>query len=87
MRKIEYYAQAAGTKPVEEFIDTLKDKYAMKVFWVLQLIRETQNIAILPAEYLKKLTPHIWEIRAKVGRNAFRLLCFLKGDNLIILIN
>lgn len=87
MRKIEYYSKANGSKPVKEFIDSLEDKYALKIFWVLKLIKETQNFAVISTEYFKKLTPDIWEIRAKVGRNTFRLLCFCENSNLIILTN
>jgi len=87
MRKINYYKKINGSKPVEKFILSLDDKFAMKITWVLNIVREAGHISNIPTEYLKKLTADIWEIRAKVGRNAFRLLCFFDGQNLIIVTN
>jgi phage-related protein len=87
MRKINYYTKINGSKPVEKFILSLDDKFAMKITWVLNIVKETEHISNIHSEYLKKLTADIWEIRAKVGRNAFRLLCFFDGQNLIIATN
>lgn len=43
----------------------------------------------MPSNYLKKLvnTDNIWEVRANVGKNTFRLLGFFHGQELIILTN
>ena len=87
MRKINYYTKINGSKPVKEFVDSLEDKYILKIFWVMSLIRESKNTSMISAEYFKKLSSSIWEIRARVGRNAFRLLCFFDGNDLIITTN
>jgi phage-related protein len=43
----------------------------------------------VPVQYFKKLksTDGIWEVRARVGSNSFRLLGFIDNDEYIILTN
>lgn len=52
--------------------------------WVLRLIEDFERV---PTQYLKKLvnTEDIWEVRAQLGNNTFRLLGFFDGENLLIL--
>lgn len=71
---------------MREHLDKLTDAQAMKVAWVLKLIREIEQV---PARYFKKLinTNDIWEIRVDVGKDTFRLLGFFDGQELIILTN
>ena len=40
MREIQFYRNASGDCPVEEFLDELGSKQAQKIAWVLQLVRE-----------------------------------------------
>jgi phage-related protein len=86
MRNIDFYRKANNKIPVEEFLDTLSDKEAEKVLWVLRLVREQNRV---PKEYLRKLknTQDIWEVRASYGSNEFRLLGFWHKSNLILLTN
>jgi len=62
------------------------DKQAEKILWALRLVREYENV---PRQYLKKLinTDGLWEIRTVQGGNAFRLLVFFDGNELVILTN
>jgi len=71
MKKIFYYKKKNGTKPVKEFIDSLDEKFSMKIFWVFKLIKESEDKTIIPREYFKKLTSDIWEIRAKSRYKCF----------------
>jgi len=87
MVSIEYYKNDNKREPAKEFIDSLEDKAALKIFWVMKLIQQADNIMLVPSEYFKKLSNDIWEIRAKLGNNAFRLLCFFDGGKLIIATN
>ncbi len=50
----------------------------------MKLVEELEAI---PKTYLKKLksTDDIWEIRAQMGNNIFRILGFFDGDNLVVL--
>ena len=83
MRTIEFYRQTSGACPVEDFLDSLGGKQAQKVGWVLQLVR---TLPRPPKQYFKKLVgTDIWEVRTEFGGNAFRLLGFFDGENLIIL--
>jgi len=86
MRKILFYKTGSGKCPVQEYLDTLSDKQVTKGAWVLKLIRE---IDPGPSNSFKKLinTDNIWEARADVGRDTFRLLGFFHGRELVILTN
>jgi len=86
MRKIIFYEIEEGKKPVENFLDSLTAKQAQKVAWVLQLIEKQPNV---PTTYLKKLTntEDIWEVRAQLGNDIFRLLGFFDTNDLVILTN
>lgn len=83
---IRFYETSSGKKPVQEFLENLTDKQLEKVTWVLKLIRELDRV---PTNYFKKLvnTDNIWEVRASVGGNSFRLLGFFCGQHLIVLTN
>ena len=86
MRNVDFYKTKRGNCPVEEFLDTLSDKFVEKILWVILLVKELQ---IVPKKYLKKLvnTDDIYEIRIQSGNNIFRLLGFFCKDSLIILTN
>ncbi len=86
MRDIIFYKTANNKIPIEEFLESLSDKQAEKILWVLRLIRQLDRI---PVEYFKKLesTKEIWEVRASSGNNEFRLLGFLNKSNFIVLTN
>ncbi|TYL48783.1 type II toxin-antitoxin system RelE/ParE family toxin [Marinomonas sp. IMCC 4694] len=84
MRNINFYITEDGKSPVAEFLDSLSNKQAQKVAWVLQLVEE---LDAEPSTYLKQLmdTDNIWEVRIQVSGNIFRLLGFFDGDNLVVL--
>ena len=86
MREVRFYATESGDSPIEEFLDSLTGKQAQKVVWVLQLVEDLESV---PRQYLKKMvgTDDIWEVRAQVGNNIFRLLGFFDGNQLMILTN
>ena len=84
MRTIQFYKTSSGKSPVEEFLDSLSDSHAQKVAWVLRLV---EQFDIVPQQYFKKLvgTEDLWEIRAQIGGNSYRLLGFFDGSRLLIL--
>lgn len=86
MRELIFYKTVNNRIPVEEFLESLSDKQAEKVLWVLRVIKQLDRI---PIEYFKKLesTNDIWEVRASSGNNAFRLLGFWHKSNFIVLTN
>ncbi len=84
--KVQFYKTQNGKIPAKEFLDSLDSKSAQKIAWVLDLI---ENLDFVPAQYLKKLknTADIWEVRARIGSNSFRILGFIENDEFIILTN
>ena len=86
MREVLFFRRADGSSPVEEFIDGLTDKQAQKVAWVLKLI---EDLDIIPAHYLKKLTntDDIWEARIQFGGSIFRILGFENEGQFVVLTN
>lgn len=84
MKTIHFYRSESVACPVEDFLDSLSGEQTQKVTWVLQLIEELE---IIPAQYFKKLvnTDDLWEVRIQAGNNAFRLLGFLEGNQVVIL--
>jgi phage-related protein len=86
VREIVFYRDVNGKNPIEEFLDSLSPRDAQKVTWTLRLVEE---LDVLPKTYFKKLvnTDEIWEVRIRIGRNSFRLLCFLHKNDVVILTN
>lgn len=86
MRRINFFSTESGNKPVQEFLDSLTDKQAGKILWVLRLVKEYEKV---PRQYFKELvnTDELWEIRIALSSNTFRLIGFFDGKHLIILTN
>ena len=86
MREINFYRTASGRCPVEEFLDSLSEKKAEKILWVLRLVKELDPV---PKQYFKLLTntDSIWEVRVQLGSDIFRLLGFFAKSQLVILTN
>jgi phage-related protein len=85
MKKIIFYKNSRGDSPVEKFLNTLTDKQAKKVAWVLRIIRD---LDFVPNEYFKKLVAtNLWEIRIQTGNDALRILGFIHDYNFIVLTN
>ena len=84
VRTIQFYRTLLGKCPAEEFLDSLPDKHAQKVVWVMRLVERLDRV---PEQYLKKLigTEDLWEVRAQAAGNSYRLLGFFDGPNLLIL--
>jgi len=83
-REVQFFKSDAGRSPIEEFLDTLSTKQALKAAWVINLVEEMD---IVPTQYFQKMknTDDLWEIRVKVGKNIFRFLGFFDGKQLVVL--
>lgn len=46
-----------------------------------------EELDVVPQTYLKKLvnTEEIWEVRASVGTDAYRIFCFFANGSIIVL--
>jgi phage-related protein len=86
VKELKFYTTSSGKIPVKEFLDSLNSKHAQKVAWVLELVERLDQV---PAQYFKKLksTDDIWEVRARIGSNSFRLLGFIDDDEFVLLTN
>ncbi len=81
-----FYRTKSGACPIEDFLDSLSDKQAQRVAWVLRLVEERDSV---PTQYFKKLagTKDIWEVRVQAGSDTIRLLGFLAGSGSFVLTN
>jgi phage-related protein len=84
MRRILFFRNQSGKSPVEEFLNTLTPQQKKKAAFVLSLVEE---LPVIPDEYFKKFKgcDNLWEVRIQSGNNAFRLLGFLDGAELVVL--
>jgi phage-related protein len=81
---VRFYQTNDGKIPVREFLDSLSEKAAQKVLWVLLL---AEDLDVLPKTYFKKLagSDDIWECKTQFGANEYRILCFHAGGSILIL--
>jgi phage-related protein len=86
MREILYYRTWSGRSPVEEFIRSLSAKQSNKLIVALDVIEREEAI---PPGLFKKLsgTGGLWEVRVQHEGDTFRLLGFLDGPRLIVLVS
>jgi phage-related protein len=86
MREILFFRTWSGRAPVEQFILSLSAEQRDKVYSALSVIERDENV---PAHLFKKLsgTGGLWEVRVQHGGNAFRLLGFLDGPQLVVLVS
>ena len=70
----------------EEFFIRQKSKVQEKIIWTFTLIEEIPRV---PETYLKHIenTNGLYEIRIKIGSDAFRIFCFFDDGKLIVLAN
>ena len=84
VREVTFYETETGRSPVEEFLDTLSTKQALKSAWVIKLV---EDMEVVPAQYFQKMssTDDLWEIRVTVAGDIFRFLGFFDGRKLVVL--
>lgn len=83
--EVEFYETEDGTEPVKEFLKTLDDKLMAKMVKTIELL--AVNGTDLREPYSKPLRNGIFEVRAKVGTDAARVLYFFVIGKKIILTN
>jgi phage-related protein len=82
---VEFYADADGNSPVLDWYESLDEKTKAKLIWIFQLL-EANGIE-LGMPYIKPLGDKLYEIRADVNRNAFRVVYFLYTGRRFILLH
>ena len=85
MFELVYYHTSSGKMPVVDYIDTLSDRKAAKVMDRLKMLNKQGNNLRYP--YSSPARDGIFELRAKLGTDIFRIFYFFAGENTIILSN
>lgn len=83
--EVEFYQLSNGREPAREFLMSLKIKIRAKMVDTISLLQD--NGFELREPYSKHLADGIFELRAKVGSEATRILYFFYLDRHIILTN
>ena len=83
IREVHFYKTSNQKCPVNGFLDSLPFKAAKKVTWMLNLL---EDLEIIPAQYFSKMsgTDEIWECRAKLGSNIYRIFAFWDGAKIVL---
>ena len=72
-RRWRFYATAAGRSPVREFLDTLSDAQAA------QMLAAMRVVAVSGLVEARHLRGDVYEVRASIGGQAFRVLFASEG--------
>ena len=83
--EIIFYEKTDGTKPAQEFLDSLDLKMRAKMIRTINLLKI--NGYLLREPYSKSLGDGILELRAKVGSDISRVLYFFVVEQKIVLTN
>ena len=83
--EIEFYQLSNGKEPAKEFLMSLGVKIRARMVDTISLLQD--NGYELREPYSKHLADGIFELRAKVGSDATRVLYFFYVDRRIILTN
>ncbi|MDO4204801.1 MAG: type II toxin-antitoxin system RelE/ParE family toxin [Selenomonadaceae bacterium] len=79
------YEKPNGACPVQEFLDSLDNKMAAKMYGMIEFLEENSPALRMP--YSEHFQDGIFELRAKVSNNITRVLYFFYVDKKIILPN
>ena len=85
MFNVVFYETEKGSKPVEDFLDSLDSKMRAKMISMMELLEEKGNQLREP--YSKSLDDGIFELRAVQGNNITRALYFFYVDKTIVITN
>jgi phage-related protein len=83
--EIEYYETADGHIPVKEFIEALNVKERAKVAWTIDLLEEFGINLGMP--YAEHIEGELWELRARLSHNRYRIIYFLNTGKVFIMLH
>ena len=72
--KVRTFTGSGKRKPVEEWIRTLEPKAQAEVILTVELLEEHGTELGMP--HARHLEDRIWELRARLGHNVYRVLYF-----------
>lgn len=67
-----------------DFINTLTDPEARKVFYIIDMLKTQERIS---SKFVKYIRDEIYELRAEHNRNIFRVFFIFDEGNIVILFN
>ena len=74
--EVDFYEDQEGSRPVEDFLNSLPDKHVGKVLQVTQMLEERGPN--LPFPYSSQIEGKLRELRAHYGKVQYRILYY--GD-------
>jgi phage-related protein len=83
--KIEFYRTERGRYPVVDFIDSLDAGAKARLLGVLDLLEEFGINLRMP--YARHVEKQLWELRARHGRNRYRIIYFLAFEDTFMLLH
>lgn len=83
--RVEFFKRPNGRIPVQEYLDTLEDKYQAKIIAHIELLRSKGGKLYEP--YTKHIRGPLWELRVDFGRMATRIFYFLATGQRILLLH
>jgi phage-related protein len=85
MWEIEYYEDADGQRPVQEFIDALDIKTKAKVARTVDLLEEFGINLSMP--YAEHIESNLWELRTRLANSRYRIIYFLNTGKVFVLLH
>lgn len=83
--EVIFYEKQDGTRPVEEFLDSIDGKLAAKIVSDMRILAASGPATREP--HSKELEDEIFELRSKQGSNISRVLYFFYVGRKIVLTN
>lgn len=83
--EVDFYEDENGSRPVEEFLDTLPDKHLGKVLQMMWLLKERGPN--LPFPYSSQVEGKLRELRVQVGSTRYRLFYYGDKNRVFILLH
>lgn len=82
---IVYYAEADGSSPVREFLESLDAKTQVRFGWAIEQLRIRNVRASEPL--VKHIEDKLWELRRDSGTDTFRVFYFFFSGRKIVLLH
>jgi len=82
---IEYCRSETGRSPAKDYIDSLDARSRARVARTLDLLEEFGTELGMP--YAKHIEGQLWELRARHGRNRYRIIYFLAVGRTFVLLH
>ena len=83
--RVVYYIDPSGREPVKEYIDSLSKKEQVKIFALIEYLKEQKGY--LDEPYSKHIKGKIRELRVGFARNRHRIFYFTFFGKKIILLH